>query len=62
MKSNANWDDLIDAKEASELFKKDASYFRYLVKEEKLTENVDCKKFGKTWVFSKKSLEKYFKK
>lgn len=62
MKSNVNWDDLIDASEASKMFEKDTSYFRYLVKVGKLTENVDCKKFGKTWVFSKKSLEKYFKK
>lgn len=61
-KNNIDWDDLIDAKIASELFNKDASYFRFLVKTERLTEGVDCKKLGKTWIFSKKSLEKFFNK
>lgn len=55
-----NWNDLISATEAAKVFKKDTSYFRRVIIEGKLKENVHCKKIGKTWVFSRKALEDYF--
>lgn len=62
MKNKIDWNDIISAKDASELFNKEVSYFRRLVKEEKITENVDFKKIGPTIAYSKSALEDYFKK
>lgn len=61
-KSKVDWDNLVSPKDAAEIFGKDESYFRRLAKSGKLTENIDFKKIGNTWVFSLESLEKYFKK
>ncbi len=62
MKYKVNWDDIISAKEASEIFNKEVSYFRQLIRKEKITENVDYKKIGPTIAYSKSALEDYFKK
>ena len=62
MKCKVNWDDIISAKEASEIFNKEVSYFRQLRRKEKITENVDYKKIGPTIAYSKSALEDYFKK
>lgn len=57
-----DWDDIISAKDAAEIFNKEVSYFRQLVRAEKITENVDYKKIGPTIAYSKSALEDYFKK
>lgn len=61
-KSKVDWNNLVSSQEAAKIFGKNDSYFRKLANSGKLTENIDFKKFGTTWVFSLEALEKYFKK
>ena len=51
---------LISLKEASELFGKDESTLRRNIKNGKFIEGIDCKKFGKQWVFDIKALEREY--
>lgn len=60
-KDNVDWDRLLTSKEAATLYNKEESYFRQLIRAEKLIVGIDCKQFGKTWIFDKKALDKYFK-
>ena len=56
------WDDLISLAEAAEEFKKGESTLRLNIRNGFFIEGVDCKKFGKQWVFSRKALEKKYQK
>ncbi|MBQ9013593.1 MAG: helix-turn-helix domain-containing protein [Bacilli bacterium] len=51
---------LISLKEAAELFGKDESTLRRNIKNGKFIDGIDCKKFGKQWVFDIKSLEREY--
>ena len=54
--------DLISLKDASIKFKKGESTLREGIARGKFTEDVDCKKFGKQWVFDIKALEREYGK
>lgn len=47
---------LISLKDASEMFNKEESTLRRNISNGKFIEGIDCKKFGKQWVFDIDSL------
>ena len=47
---------LISLKDASEMFNKEESTLRRNISNGKFVEGIDCKKFGKQWVFDIDSL------
>lgn len=56
------FDDLISLKEASKLFGKAESTLKTNIKNKKFKNGVDCKKFGNSWVFDLKALEREYNK
>lgn len=53
---------LISLKDASNMFGKAESTLREGIARGKFEENIDCKKFGKQWVFDIKALEREYMK
>ena len=54
--------DLISLKQASDMFKKEESTLRRNISNGKFKNGIDCKKFGTTWVFDIRSLEREYGK
>lgn len=52
------WNYLISLKDAAELYELEESTLRKAISRGLLTENEDCKKFGKQWVLKRSSLDK----
>lgn len=57
-----NIKEVLTISEAAALFNLDVSTIRKLFYTDKLIENIDYRKSGSTWLVSKESLEKYYKK
>lgn len=53
---------LISLKSASIKFNKAESTLKGNIKNGKFKEGIDCKKFGKQWIFDTKALEREYKK
>lgn len=54
------FDGLLSLKEAAEKYNRDDSTLRRAIKNNKLVENVDCKKFGKQWVITVEAMEREY--
>ncbi len=57
---NIIWNRLISLKEASEMFGKGESTLREGIARGKFKEGIDCKKFGKQWVFDIQALKREY--
>ena len=59
---NSKFEGLISLKDASIKFNKDESTLRRNIKNKKFIEGEDCIKFGTTWVFDIKALEREYRR
>lgn len=51
---------LISLQNASKQYKKHESTLRTLIERGKFIEEIDCKKYGKTWVFNQDALDRFY--
>ena len=58
---NNIFDKLLDINEASERYNLTPQAIKSAIKTGKIKENIDCKKFGNSWVFVKSSLDIIFR-
>lgn len=58
---NNIFDKLLDINEASERYNLTPQAIKSTIKTGKIKENIDCKKFGNSWVFIKSSLDIIFR-
>lgn len=54
------FDDLLSLKDAADLWHLEESTIRKAIANEKFTNNVEVKKFGKQWVISKKAMQRVY--
>ena len=56
------FDGLYALSDAAKIWGKDDSTLRHAIKNNKFTENIDIKKFGKQWVITKAAMEREYGK
>ncbi len=56
------FDGLYALSDAAKIWCKDDSTLRHAIKNNKFTENIDIKKFGKQWVITKAAMEREYGK
>lgn len=56
-----DWSQLISMAEAEELYGRDKSTIKRAISSGKITEGVDCRKFGRDWVFYKHNMDIIYK-
>lgn len=56
----SSFEGLLSLAEASTLYNKEESTLRHNIRNGKFIEDIDCKKFGKQWVFRKESLDREY--
>ena len=57
---NGIFDSLISLGDAGRLWHKDEGTLRHAIARGKFKEGIDCKKFGKQWVFLRAALEREY--
>lgn len=57
-----DWNKLIDMTQAEERYSRDKSTIKRAISSGKIKEGIDCKKFGRDWVFLKENLDKIYKR
>lgn len=55
-----DWSKLLSMTEAEERYQRDKSTIKRAISSGKIKEGVDCKKFGRDWVFVKANLDKIY--
>ena len=56
-----DWTKLMSMTEAEDRYKRDKSTIKRAISSGKIKEGVDCKKFGRDWVFVKANMDKIYK-
>lgn len=54
------WAQLLSMTEVEHIYERDRSTIKRAISTGKIAEGVDCKKFGRDWVFLKSSLDKIY--
>ena len=57
-----DWNQLIDMSEVEKRYEREKSTIKRAISSGKIKEGIDCKKFGRDWVFLKENLDKIYKK